>query len=1121
MLQSQPETWSDGPDRTISPSYYTFDGAQVLDKRPDNVAQRRSGTGGSHLKMNDTETIFPAGAGQIELSWKDSLKEWIEGQGGEAINPPTGYEITIELENVLAKATYTLVSSRMDTNGTNRFVWNGKDDKGRELPDGYYYWHLKAEVPTVQFMFPPEEEGGEPVIKAFKAPSYGEEKQLVIIDRTVPEIIGVHPLGGGKLAVEAQDFVGGLETITVQGVQSAPASWKDAPPLRAAVSVKPSGDETLRITIVDVAGNKAEEAVPLYPYVTGTGELDSIPSAEATVAAQDVRINLTTGNGLQRFDGFVQQNPGLDLSMFLTYNHQNRVNNSRLGFGWTFSIVSRLTKWADGNVTWVGFDGTLYWFKPIDEDHFETYANGQKQTYPMMYMMRGNSSDPDAFGLEWPNQLRYRFHNNGLLWLVQDRYTTEMDFDWDEVVTSYGKDYRIAKVTDGLSKQITTFTYRDDAEKNLKSAVISDMDALGNEIVSGKSKFTFLYNKKREFVGYIEPSQKVTRFVYDNLHRIRKVIDNGNSIVEEEGETSASVATEWTYDSQNRVTRMSSTRKQDNVEEFLGVQYGANSATAANPIGEFTLKWDDKLHATERVDKVQTTSGEKQAKTSYAYSGNNLIRVTDPLNRVTRYKYNDFDNVIAEQSPSGRIVHYEYDQDQDFLGESGPLGHKVSIRYDKNVRKIKIKTTTTEVVDPAGINEDQKIVTVEEINDNGDVTKLTDANGNVFEYVYDSEGYLVSDGARTTYKNDRNGNQTEITVDAGTPDEAVTRQTFNAQGWLTHRESPSGLVEDFEYDAWGRTTKVTQQDQADASKKIVRTYTYDDGGHLIEQSDGLNRTTYKVDGIGNVLSRQTEPLEAGTTGTVTEAFSYNSQGQLVKHTDARGETTETAYNVAGQPERTIVTPDNAVTIIEYDNAGRTKSVTAPDGGRISYTYDVWDRVLTQETTIRTISPVNSPVNVGSSEVTVVYEYKYDSAGRLVEEKLPNGAWTRYAYDGNGNRTSDTQGGPIPSWNGVPLSSGTSDTLYPGHEVLSTHSYTFDKLGRITTETDGNGNQTTYAYAGRTVKTSMPALQGSAPIMVTRQDSYDTMGNLVTTVNEAGETTTRRLRCLRPCYVGRE
>lgn len=741
---------------------------KVLKPQPE-LGEDRAGSAGSHLKALSSEPVYSpeASSTPYQIEWEDSLQDWINEQEGEAQDPPSGYTVTLELKEIRSSQIYTLLSDKLDSPGVNSFDWNGKDASGAEIPDGYYYWQLSAEAPSVVFVLPPEvsedPEAPEapPTEVTLTAPSYGGQSTRVILDRVAPEIVGIHALGPGKLAVEARDLVSGLGEIEAIGGESATRQFSSHP-LHAAYALQPGDGEMLEITVVDWAGNVATDTVPLHPFVSNLGDQEYIPHASGQIAGSEVRINLTEGNGIQSFEGFIQKTPGFDLDFNLTYNHQSREKGS-FGYGWSFSLDSRLKKWSDQDVTWHGLDGTLYWFH-LEGGEYVTYAGGQRQHYPQLtYYSDGDQVESRYYVMEWPDQLRYRFSNDGKFWMIQDRNMNETFFEWIKWPTYHGYDYRIESVTDGAGHR-AEFQYSPDTG-NVYSTIIKEIDGAGNQAGTVK-KFFFMYNEKGQFVGYREPSQKIVRFVYDDLHRISKVIDNGNNVREEEGETAKSVTNRWTYDDRNRVMRMGMTRTQDDIEEFMEVEYGTREATVRQPLGAYTLRWNSANRLTEHVETVQTAEGEAEAKTAFVFSANQLIRVTDPLERETRYRYNEKDNVIAEQSPSGRITAYTYDDQQDLLSGTGPLGYNVTYTYQKNLRKIVTKTRTQKAVDPAGVNPDQSIVTIEEFNDQGLPIRRTDGNGNVFDYTYDGNGFLTSDGTRVTYKNcsamSRNGHSMRV-----------------------------------------------------------------------------------------------------------------------------------------------------------------------------------------------------------------------------------------------------------------------------------------------------------------------------------------------------------------------
>ncbi len=302
-----------------------------------------------------------------------------------------------------------------------------------------------------------------------------------------------------------------------------------------------------------------------------------------------------------------------------------------LGYGWSFSLDSRLKKWPDGDITWVGFDGTTYWFKE-ENGTYVSYADGQQTVYPKLTLdpNASNPLDQDAFIMEWSDQLRYRFKNDGRFWLIQDRNNNEIFFSWTGRPTYHGGlDYRIQSVTDTAGHEVE-FQYKQDGE--LYSTVITELDGIGNEPET-KRKFFFMYDSDDRFVGFRDPSQKMTRFTYDALKRVNRVIDNGSNVRDDSGITTESVVTTWTFDAKNRIQQASMTRKQDQVKEFVRIGYGDREADVERPSGTYKIRWDEANRPISRVQKVATADGEAEAETKFEYDRNFKIEEVDPLGR--------------------------------------------------------------------------------------------------------------------------------------------------------------------------------------------------------------------------------------------------------------------------------------------------------------------------------------------------------------------------------------------------------------------------------------------------------------------------------------------------------
>ena len=390
------QTWWQTANGTQTPQYHTFNDAQVLEAQ-EETGQKKGGTAGAYISLQDVEPIFNTAQGKMTFKWTDNLSAWIAAQPGDPVTAPAGYTITLKLKDIKNGTSYPLLDNVVDHSGLNQYEWNGKDSQGKPLPDGYYYIMLSAESGSVTFNIPAADPGDPPTAAPVAIPAYQGQFIHIVVDRSAPELIALHPLGGGKIAVEARDEVGGLKQIEWSvGTQTGKRTFSSAP-IQMAYAFAPGDGGELTVKLTDISGNLSTETQPLQPLIPGGGDQSYRPQAEAAIAGSPMTINLDTGNGNQVFHGFSQKGPGVDLDIDFTYNHQNRVKGM-LGYGWSFSLDSRLKKWPDGDITWVGFDGTTYWFKE-ENGTYVSYADGQQTVYPKLTLRpeRLKSTRPGCF----------------------------------------------------------------------------------------------------------------------------------------------------------------------------------------------------------------------------------------------------------------------------------------------------------------------------------------------------------------------------------------------------------------------------------------------------------------------------------------------------------------------------------------------------------------------------------------------------------------------------------------------------------------------------------------------------------------------------------------------------
>lgn len=513
--------------------------------------------------------------------------------------------------------------------------------------------------------------------------------------------------------------------------------------------------------------------------------------------------------------------------------------------------------------------------------------------------------------------------------------------------------------------------------------------------------------------------------------------------------------------------------------------------------------------------------------------------------RQWHYAYDTVGNLVSVTNPMGYTVHYGYNRDNRISRFTDEEGYSTLITYNDDGMAHRIKTDLTDksmryeqssrqtvIVDYMGEGANNQFTTYRwdtlgrviekagnccgytsklEYDEDNNVIRSEDANGNVTTCTYDTNGNMLSmtdplgNTEYFTYEPKYN-NPTSYTDKLG----HQYMFTYDTNGNLTAINGPLGYNMYMMYDDYGQPLTITDANGG------VTTYGYDQYGNNISLTNALGNTT---------------------------SMQYNTFGDLVFTTSPTGATQQLAYDrlrrVIG-----VVDPLGNRTSVYYDKRGNTTELVNALQQHKTMTYDALSRPTTatdarQATTIVCYNAQSKPVIVEDAlhhAVRMEYndrnqvvltidalgdstQYEYDALGNVIGVSLPNGRQITYIYDAMSCLVqSADQYGVMQTMvydamgNVVAIINATGDTTQYAYDALgrliqttdplcNREQYTYNLAGNILTYTDANGNITAYTYdADGKLLTETDALNN-----VTNY-TYNADGVLTSVVDANGNTT---------------
>ncbi|UII69158.1 DUF6531 domain-containing protein [Pseudomonas sp. HN11] len=467
-----------------------------------------------------------------------------------------------------------------------------------------------------------------------------------------------------------------------------------------------------------------------------------------------------------------------------------------------------------------------------------------------------------------------------------------------------------------------------------------------------------------------------------------------------------------------------------------------------------------------------------QMDTRYAWDDNGQVTVFNADGSREVYVHDQRARLVQRVDPDGAEHFKSYDDKGRLTVEQDPLGAITAYQYDEAGRLVAVFPGDDE---PTSYEHDNGFVRVVrrgeavwkyERNDQGDVIRKIDPDGNATDYSYNKCGQLVG---------------------VWYPDHSCHRLVWNERGQLLEEQLPNGGVKRYRYDDLGR--KITQEDEHGSLTQFewngvgrlvqivlpsgdTRKYTYnaygkitserDELGHVTryEYADGLHLISRRINADGSQVKYRYDNVRLLLTEIENEVgetyrLQYHSNGLIQQEIGFDGQRTAYLYDLNGNlREKTEHGDDDSqlVTRYERDYAGRLIRKTLPDSNTVDYTYDRQGNLLSVEDGHWSLAYEYDSQNRLTAEHQGwgTLRYGYDACGQLQNLRLPDNNRLTFKHDKGGHLAT-------VDLNGTVL---TSHLFHAGREqqraqgTLLSH-YQHDDQGRLFNQNIGDAEGPVY------------------------------------------------------------
>jgi RHS repeat-associated protein len=468
---------------------------------------------------------------------------------------------------------------------------------------------------------------------------------------------------------------------------------------------------------------------------------------------------------------------------------------------------------------------------------------------------------------------------------------------------------------------------------------------------------------------------------------------------------------------------------------------------------------------------------------SFQYTSDSLVsQMTDPAGGTYQYSYDSNGNLTSVLYPDSTSKTYVYNESANTSGSNFPTiltgitdetnTRFATFQYDSYKRGIALQYA-------GGVGSHSVAY---QGTSPGALATDTDGLGAVRKYSF---------GTRVSYERDTNQNQPAASG-SGTVNQV---ETLDSNGNTSQVTDYNGIITKYTYDTT-RNLETSRTEAYSKSQVRTITTSWNSSFRLpalisiYANSTGtgtpLRTTGYTYDSLGNVLTKTVADTTVTPNVTRVWTYTYDSYGRMLTakgpRTDLNSTTTYTYYTCTtgyqcGQLQTVTDPVGNVTTYNTYNAHGQPLTITDPNGVVTTLTYDARTRVTSRQVGTETTSFSYWPIGL-LKQVTLpdgsYVLYTYDSAHRLTQISDGAGNTIQYTLDNAGNRTAEK-------------------TYDPSSTLHRTHTRAYNTLNLLYQDINAAGTSavtTTYAYDNNANQTSV-----AAPLTRNTTNVYDPLNRL--------------------------